>query len=70
MMLPRSSQQYNDMPINYPYLLPYQPEINPLFDPLEALTGFELMAGLMGYAMVWCGRYLAGKMTAWRKKWL
>jgi|GEM_PF-5531553 len=70
MILPGSSQQCNDLPFNYPYLLSYEVETNPVLDPLEAMTGFELMVGLMSYAVVWCGRRLAGKVTTWRKKWL
>jgi hypothetical protein len=48
-------------------LLPYEAETNPVLDPLEAITGFELMIGLMGYTVLWCGRFIAHKVTTWRK---
>jgi hypothetical protein len=55
------------LPFNAPDPLPYEIETNPVLDPLEAITGFELMVGLMGYTVLWAGRFIAGKVTAWRK---
>ncbi|MCQ3978191.1 MAG: hypothetical protein DPW09_32600 [Anaerolineae bacterium] len=68
MILPGSNHHYhNNLPFNHLYLLPYEPEANPNLDPLEAVTGFELMVGLMGYTVLWGGRFIANKVITWRR---